>query len=346
VEVTLTGLSPFTDAVFVSGEDLGAGSVPSGACAGVDTGLLDPALVRRVSDVDGDGAFTLSADIGAGRCGGRLAALDLTSCEMSASIPLDGSAGSARGSILWSDLIQDSGSVLWGFDGMAVERPIGTPVSPSDAAGANLSQVADPAGGGGLALRHFGTFDGAGARAQVGLWSFANPAFDAQAKSPEGVWVAQEWFFPEAIDAGGDDIPWINLWDWHSTTAGGAERWDTTPGLMLAEDGSMRVRFEWGATWMINPASESSTVSLPVGRWFDVEMHYTWTTSTTTVSLWIDGELALEQSGVQTADVGHSVVEMYSKFYGSSQWGTPWSPTPSIRYTRNVRVSDGPITVR
>jgi hypothetical protein len=241
--------------------------------------------------------------------------------------------------ILWRDEIQTGGEP-WGFDGIGVEHPIGTTVVPDDANGANLSRVPDPLSGAGFALRHFATFDTGGSRSQAGIYSFANAAFDAQAKSPEGVWVAQEWYFPEAIGAADDPVPWINLWDWHSTDAGGGNRWHTSPGLMLTEDGSMRVRWEWGGPAnAINPTSADSTIALPVGEWFDIEMHYVWTTGTTTLSLWINGALALEQTGVQTRTDSHETVETYMKFYGSTQGGTPWSPTPSVRYTRNVRIA-------
>ena len=241
--------------------------------------------------------------------------------------------------ILWRDDIQD-GSGMWGFDGIAIEHPIGNVVEGADSNGANLSRVADPAAGGGFALRHFATFDDDGSRSQAGIWSFRNSTFADVATSVGGVYVAQEWYFPEALSAGGDDFPWLNLWDWHSTGPGGADRWDTSPGLMLAEDGSMRVKWEWGPTWDINPVSGDSSVAMPVAEWFDIEMYYLWTADGATLRLWINGELALSVSGAQTRLPSHTNVEMYTKFYGSSNGRTAWSPTPSIRYTRNVRVSD------
>ena len=248
-----------------------------------------------------------------------------------------GGSGGAGADILWRDSIQTVAAAPWGFDGLGVEHPIGSKVS-SDAAGANLSRVANPLAGGGFALRHFATFDGGGSRSQAGIYGFANDVFSRQAKSNEGIWIAQEWFFPQAITAGGDIVPWINLWDWHSTNNGG-DRWHTCPGLMLAEDGSMRVKWEWGTS--PNPDTGLSSVALPVGQWVDVEMHYKWTTSkNVTLSLWINGALALEQSGVQTANFGHNTVDTYSKFYGSSNGGHAWSPPPSVRYTRNVRISN------
>jgi hypothetical protein len=250
-----------------------------------------------------------------------------------------GVAGSGP-EILWTDSIQ-SGVQPWGLDGYGVEHPIGTEVTPDDANGANFSVVADPLGGDGSAIRHFATFDTGGSRSQGGLYGDVNTIFGNQAKRPEGIWMAQEWYFPEAIDAGGDAYCWINLWDWHSIDADRGNRWHTSPGLMLARDGSMKVVWEWGgAANSINPSSEYSTIALPVGRWFDIEMHYVWSdTPTATISLWIDGQLALEQNGVQTRADSHQVVETYLKFYGSTQGRGPWVPTPSLKYTRNVRVA-------
>jgi hypothetical protein len=243
--------------------------------------------------------------------------------------------------ILWHDGLQTTASAPWGFDGLAVEHPIGTDATGGgDAAGASLTRVLDPLGAGGFAMRHYATFDNSGSRSQAGIYSFANAAFAAQAKSREGIWVAQEWYFPQRMTAQGDNYAWMNLWDWHSTDDGGGNRWHTSPGLMLAEDGSMRVKWEWGGpASSLNPDTGLSAVALPVGRWLDVEMHYTWTTGTTTLSLWIDGVLALEQSGVQTRAPSHSTVETYMKFYGSSNGGTPWTPTQAVKYTRNVRVA-------
>jgi hypothetical protein len=245
--------------------------------------------------------------------------------------------------ILWTDTLQ-TGNTPWGFDGLAVQHPIGTDVVADDANGVNLSLVPDPVAGRGFALRHFATFDTGGSRSQAGIYSFANSVWNEQAKRAQGVWVAQEWYFPQALGAAGDPAPWINLWDWHSTDADGGNRWHTSPGLMLDKDGSMRVRWAWGGpAGNVNPTSAVSTLALPVGRWFDIEMHYVWTTDKTTLSLWIDGALALEQSGVQTRAPSHENVETYVKFYGSTQGGTAWSPTPSVKYTRNVRVASGRI---
>lgn len=247
--------------------------------------------------------------------------------------------------VLWTDDIQESCQAPWGFNQVQLERPIGQAVQGNDEV--NLTRVANPIGAG-YALKHLATFDdNGGSRSQAGIYSFANDTFENQVKSQEGIWIAAEWYFPEAIGAesGLDGIPWLNLWDFHSVGPG--SRWDTQPGLMLAEDGSMRIKWTWRER---NQDTDWSDITLPVGEWFDVEMHYVWTTGGSsscgegaTVSLWVNGELALEQSGVVTRGDGHDSVETYQKFYGSANGGPTWTPTPSVKYMRNVRMADGRI---
>lgn len=249
-------------------------------------------------------------------------------------------ASSAGPTILWQDDIQGT-SALMGFSGFGLEHPIGTQVTGSDQEGANLSRVANPSGSG-YALRHFGVFDTGGSRAQAGLYGDATPAFGNQATKPEGVWVAAELYFPEALiapSAGG----WLSIWDWHSIDAGTrGNRWHTAPGLMIASDGSMSLQLAWGNGAMhdINGDGPTSTIAMPVGRWFDLEMHYEWVDSPRgTIQVWLDGELILEQRNVQTRVGSHAVVETYMKWYGSTFSVGSWQPSPGIRYTRNVRVA-------
>lgn len=244
--------------------------------------------------------------------------------------------------ILWHDDIQAGTDPLMGFHGLGVEHPIGTRVPPADANGANLSRVPNPLPDGGYAMRQLGVLDPGGARSQTGIFGETHPAFGAQARRPEGVWVAQEWYFPEALRApsGGG---WLSVWDWHSADATTRDhRWHTAPGLMVAGDGSMRLQLVWGNGVMhdINGDGPTSTLAMPVGRWFDIEMHYEWRDSrTATIQVWIDGQLALEQRNVQTRASSHGLVETYMKWYGSTFQGGAWSPDPALKYTRNVRVA-------
>ena len=237
--------------------------------------------------------------------------------------------------VVWTDSIQ-SGGYPFGFDNLETQRPIDVAVQPGDGNGANLSRVPDPAGGGGYAIRHYGRFDQGGARAQLALWS---GPLDEIATSGQELYVAQEWYFPDELYT--DSWGWLSLWDFHSTGPGwGENRWHTSPAIMLATDGSMRIELAWGGTAAdINGWSGgTSSKGLPVGEWFDIEMRYQWTEDTTTITVWVNGELFLQQSGVQTKASGHRYVEMYTKLYGQSD--TSWSPNPAVKYTRNVRISD------
>ncbi len=243
--------------------------------------------------------------------------------------------------LVWTDSIQ-SGSGQYGFDGFVAQHPIGNEVMPSDANGANWSRVPDPLGGSGYAIRQYGVCDAGGARSQFALWSFSHQEFSDLALSGAPIYVAQELYFPETIDAGGDGWAWLSLLDWH-TTKDGTNRWHTSPGIMLKQDGSMRFQFAWGngAGADVNgPSSDWSSLSMPVGEWFDLEMRWQFASSqTATVSVWINGQLALEQTGVQTAGQGHNVAELYFKLYGSDQGHTPWSPVGITKFVRNVRIS-------
>jgi hypothetical protein len=174
------------------------------------------------------------------------------------------------------------------------------------------------------------------------VWSFSNDAFRNLALSGAPVYVAQEWFFPTRIHAGGDDWPWLSFLDWHTTSARGGYRWNTSPGIVLNEDGSMTFEFNWGS----GPASTNgggsgwSNIGMPIGEWFDIEMQWQFATGpTATVAAWIKGQLALEQTNVVTALPQHSEVEFYIKLYADDQGHTPWNPSPTVKYVRNVRIS-------
>lgn len=253
---------------------------------------------------------------------------------------------SAQGNILWHDEIQ-TGSGFFGFQDFHVEHPIGTVVTPSDANGASLGRVADPLAGGGFALRHYGLLTDGGSRAQACIYGDVNTAFGAQAKRPEGVWVAMEWYFPEVLKVEGSSNderywwPWLAMMDFHAISMPSrANRWWGSPGLFVARDGSMKIEVGW--SFGSGPQGKS-TIPMPVGRWFDIEVHYQWTdTPTGTFTVWIDGQLALEQQNVQTHNSSQGEVEMYLKLYGDNQGGPNWlsNPTaPVIKYTRNVRIA-------
>lgn len=238
--------------------------------------------------------------------------------------------------VIYRDTIQ-TGVWPWSFDWTMLEHPIGTLVQASDA-GANLSVVPDPAGGPGKAMKHLVVWPG---RAQAGVVSTTNPIFSAQAKSAAGLWIAFEMFIPVAMSAGGDPGSWLSIMDFHCVDANGANRTHTSPGLMLARDGSMKFRYEWGP--VSNPVSAYSDAPLPIGRWCEIEQY--WKRSSAkdvTLQTWLDKVLVLTQTGVQTAQASNITtngsVEAHTKWYGAGLWA------PGSRYTRNFRVGSGRLT--
>jgi acyl carrier protein phosphodiesterase len=79
-------------------------------------------------------------------------------------------------------------------------------------------------------------------------------------------------------------------------------------------------------------------VKLPVGRWFKIRTHFIRSVAPTTVRVWFDDALALEWVGAINSVPSNKLVEYYVKLYGGVQRENPWTPTPTIRYSRNVKV--------
>lgn len=252
--------------------------------------------------------------------------------------------------VKWRDSIQSANNVAeCGFDHQKTECPIGTLVSPSDANGANVSLVADPAGGPGKALRLYTRLAGLGGRAQVGLIGGNNLEFNKQAKSAEGIWVAWEAFYPVAIGAGGDPDPWLDFHGWHTLDAGQGNRLATSPGLHVHEDGSMRVHYAWNTIAQAS-GNESAWSAKPfsLGAWCTVESYRRHSASRdAAVRLWINRELVLEQTGMQTATAVtvNGNVECYFNLYGAQNDPvSKWAPDPYWYFLRNFRWGNGRLT--
>ena len=72
---------------------------------------------------------------------------------------------------------------------------------------------------------------------------------------------------------------------------------------------AMTFAFNWGGeAGQLNNNSDWSNIAMPVGEWFDMEMRLamcTYSARPATLSVWINGQLALQQTGVKTAIAGH-----------------------------------------
>jgi hypothetical protein len=262
-------------------------------------------------------------------------------CGVSLSIGL---VSPAEATILWTDDIQ-TGSSPWGFHGLWTEHPIGTAVENSDANGASLTVVGDPVGGGGKAMRHYGTAGTSSWRAQAGIWTGDNKAFASQIAAHNEVWVEMEIYIPEAVVSSGK-YPFLNILDFHSTNSDGGFRFHTNPGLFLCSSafgrcggGNMKlvVRDFFGNQ------TGPSAAAVPIAQWFKLQVHWVWSLTGAPITYWINGVQVLQTSGTVTKRPSHTLVEFYDKWYGSGDGGS-WSPNPLIKYSRNVRFADAYIT--
>lgn len=243
------------------------------------------------------------------------------------------------GRVLWQDNIQTEADWLkWGPNFFPVVESGGANLGGlgSDARGASLSRVRDPAGGAGWAIRHY-LNPAIFGRAQYSMASWTNSAFGAQAAKGE-VWIEQEMFFPALPVCNGSG--WVSLMDFHSHTSTGTNWWNTNPGLMLAsadtratpaQAGSLVARDKLNLT-----LSPPSPMKVPVGRWFKLLTHFIWSTTAQPTTFYIDGVEAAKVSSITKAP-DHTQLEWMSKLYGVGNW----SPSPLIHYTRNVKIADG-----
>lgn len=82
--IDIDAVTPRAGVRLITGSAPGDVEVPSGPCAGRDTGLAGPLRASRPQvDDDGDGYLGLSLDVGPRLCGQLVAVLDEASCEVS-----------------------------------------------------------------------------------------------------------------------------------------------------------------------------------------------------------------------------------------------------------------------
>jgi hypothetical protein len=130
--------------------------------------------------------------------------------------------------------------------------------------------------------------------------------------------------------------------DVHSTGDLGANRWHTNPGLFLC---SAALRCSSGDTGKLvarnlrNNLFVQSSDPVPVNQWVKIQVHVPWSTTPVPVTFYVNGRMAL-QITIPTKSRDHTVFEWYSKLYGGNVGGSVWAPSPVVRYTRNVRISN------
>jgi hypothetical protein len=77
----LVGMTPFGEVAVLLGTGTGSVAIPSGVCAGTQTGLSGASFVGLVTDSDGDGELHATPSISSA-CGKYLQLMDRTTCEV------------------------------------------------------------------------------------------------------------------------------------------------------------------------------------------------------------------------------------------------------------------------
>ncbi|MFT4626337.1 MAG: hypothetical protein ACI8PZ_005014 [Myxococcota bacterium] len=84
VSIDVTGLTPGGNLVMIASNSLGSATIPSGICAGTNTGLGAPMnWFGPVTDLDADGAVSFSPSLPGPACGLYIVAVDMSTCSVS-----------------------------------------------------------------------------------------------------------------------------------------------------------------------------------------------------------------------------------------------------------------------
>jgi hypothetical protein len=242
--------------------------------------------------------------------------------------------------VFFKDKIQTANEP-WGFDEALTEYPVGSFLSAgarSDSK-ANLSKVADPAGGSGYAIRQAVHANGpGGGRSELGVWTLGgtNASLRSHLRTGAPIFISMEVYLPAHTQPKvPDSTPWLAMYDIHPT-AGGV--WRPGWSALWPEDGSDRLLVGRKDT----DDEKYSSVEMPIGEWFTFEIEWSGGPSQT-VRTWINGQLATTQNNVQTTPSGGIIsdFETYIKVYTEPQ-GQPWVADPVIKYVRNYQITDAP----
>ena len=86
--IDITGVTPGGDIALLHGISAGSDVIPSGACAGLSSGLAGIRWAGNTTDADGDGAFLFAPSLGGAACARWVQVLDTTTCELSPVVEL------------------------------------------------------------------------------------------------------------------------------------------------------------------------------------------------------------------------------------------------------------------
>ena len=300
-----------------------------------DPGKFSPDCAGKECGGDGCGGSC-------GTCGGS------DSCNNISGLCVSDAGGMPT--IFWSDELQTgSCSSNYGFDEWLCELNDGGQTPFSSCTGAltqgdnecDLSREADPApGGSGFAMRQVANIcRNSETRSEAGLYFWSgHSALMSHLSTGDPVFVTQDVYIPSSMpSANGDATPWLSLMDFHS------DGWHTNPGVFVDSDAAGQFRTGWGVAPNSDSGFSNPGYTLPTNQWFKMEFEWAWKTSGVAVRIWINGNLAHEQTGLKTKQSGHSQPAFYFKVYGTDYGYTSWSSCPMVLYRRNMKITDARI---
>ena len=171
---------------------------------------------------------------------------------------------------------------------------------------------------------------GTGNQAQLIRWRESQTNADLY----YSVWL----YFPTNIDTRGGG--WFNLLQIHTHGGGG---WTIPIGIEVRTQSNgvnaffLHSPYSTTSAWNTGgmPYWEySSTVPIPIGRWFNVELRFKRDTAAGVVQFWQEGVQIFNVQNVQTTHPGSTYHEFYVNIYGSGI-----SPSPTVIYVDNVAIS-------
>ena len=317
------------------------GTLNCGGCGGTDTCNGD-FCVACIPDCAGKECGGDGCGGSCGTCGGS------DSCNNISGLCVSDAGGMPT--IFWSDELQTgSCSSNYGFDEWLCELNDGGQTPFSSCTGAltqgdnecDLSREADPApGGSGFAMRQVANIcRNSETRSEAGLYFWSgHSALMSHLSTGDPVFVTQDVYIPSSMpSANGDATPWLSLMDFHS------DGWHTNPGVFVDSDAAGQFRTGWGVAPNSDSGFSNPGYTLPTNQWFKMEFEWAWKTSGVAVRIWINGNLAHEQTGLKTKQSGHSQPAFYFKVYGTDYGYTSWSSCPMVLYRRNMKITDARI---
>jgi hypothetical protein len=235
-------------------------------------------------------------------------------------------AGTSPG-ILWSANHESGNFSEWSADGGGMAQGFRNYVA--DTTGTVKVEVSTAQAQSGTRSARLEMPQGTGNQAQLIRWRESQTNADLY----YSVWL----YFPQNIDTRGGG--WFNLLQIHTKNGG----WTIPIGIEVKTQANGTNTFFLHSPYSTTSAwntggmpywEYTSTVPIPIGRWFNVELRFKRDPSQGVVQFWQEGAQIFNVQNVQTTHAGATYHEFYVNIYGLGI-----SPSPTVIYVDNVTIS-------